>query len=404
MPSSPELLEQLRSTHDLCGANVIGLVAPLFNYLVDENPGVVKGRTFLVGGDVASRRHVQIALDELGAARVIHLYGPTETTLFATSYEPGRFAVPEVLPIGKAIADTRAYVLDQRLLPTPPEALGEIYIGGGGVAWGYLGRPDLTAEAFVPDPLGNEPGSRMYRTGDWGKSLGDGDILFGGRRDAQVKVRGIRIELAEIEAALCTLPDVKEAVATAVLEQGDNALVGYFVARRGSKATVADIRKGLEKTLPATMVPQNLVALEGMPLTENGKIDYRRLPTPKAAAASGSQPDSQPRTEVEVTLAAIWRVLLRAEEVHLDDDFFLLGGHSLLVVRLGSEIERRWGVRLALRLLLQHTSFRDLARLLTVELILEAKEHVDVTKYLSRLPAAEIEGVLGSVRQKLGQR
>jgi amino acid adenylation domain-containing protein len=404
MPGSPELLEQLRSTPDLCGANVIGLVAPLFNYLVDENPGAVKGRTFLVGGDVVSRRHVQVALDELGAARVIHLYGPTETTLFATSYEPVRFAVPEVLPIGKAIADTRAHVLDQRLLPTPPETLGEIYIGGGGVAWGYLGRPDLTAEAFVPDPLADEPGSRMYRTGDWGKTLGDGDILFGGRRDAQVKVRGIRIELAEIEAALCTLPDVKEAVATAVQEDGHNTVIGYFVARRGSQPTVAEIRNGLEKRLPAMMIPQHLVALEGMPLTENGKIDYRCLPTPRVAAVSGSHPDGQPRTEVEVTLAAIWRALLRAGEVRLDDDFFLLGGHSLLVVRLGGEIERRWGVRLALRQLLQHTSLRDLARLLTVELILEAKKHEDVTKYLSRLPAAEIEGVLGSVRQRLGRR
>ncbi|HEV3052479.1 MAG TPA: amino acid adenylation domain-containing protein, partial [Longimicrobium sp.] len=297
---------------------------------------------------------------ELGArlprARLYHEYGPTEATVTSTARIIGAEGEAPGASIGGPVANARVYLLDARGEPVPVGIAGELYVGGAGVARGYLGRPRLTAERFVPDPFTAEPGARLYRTGDLGRWLADGTIEFLGRVDAQVKVRGYRIELGEIEARLLEREGVSEAV---VVAHGDGAgnrrLVAYVVG--GVEA--GGLREHLRRTLPDYMVPAAFVPLERLPLTPSGKLDRRALPAPEHAA--GTDAYVAPRTPVEEVLAEIWAEMLRLEQVGVTESFFELGGHSLLATRVVSRVRQVFGVELPLRALFEGPTVAELA-------------------------------------------
>jgi acyl carrier protein len=232
---------------------------------------------------------------------------------------------------------------------------GELYLGGVGIARGYLGQPALTEERFVPDPFGGEPGAWLYRTGDQVRYRADGNLEYLGRLDHQVKVRGFRIELGEVEAVLLEHPRVAQAVVVVREERvGDRRLVAYFVSGVERGVTVTELRKHLRARLPEYMVPQHFVELEGLPLMPNGKLNRRALPVPFSVEAA-EEAYVAPRTEMEARVAAIWREVLGIERVGVHDNFFDLGGHSLLTIKVATRIEEATGVRLNLRLLLSNT-------------------------------------------------
>ncbi len=235
--------------------------------------------------------------------------------------------------IGHPVANTTCHILDARLQPVPVGVPGELFIGGDGVALGYLGRPDLTAERFLPDP--SRPGQRMYKTGDLVRWLPSGELECLGRNDNQVKLRGFRIELGEIEDALNQHPAVKQA---AVIKRedrpGDARLVGYLTFHADSAASASDLRAHLKQRLPEYMVPQTFVTLPRMPLTPSGKIDRKSLPAPTAHDAERRDDFVAPRTPVEELVASLWREALSLPRVSIDDDFFALGGHSLLASQI----------------------------------------------------------------------
>ncbi|MFN8178108.1 MAG: non-ribosomal peptide synthase/polyketide synthase [bacterium] len=338
---------------------VVFLTTGLFQVLAEEEPeALARVPQVITGGDVLSPGSVRRLL-ERGCARVVHAYGPTETTTWATCevLAPGA-ELGERVPIGLPIANTRAYVLDESMRPVPIGTSGELYLGGDGVARGYSSRPDLTAERFVPDPFG-PAGSRLYRTGDVVRRRADGRLEFAGRRDGQVKIRGFRVEVGEVEAALAAQPGVRAAVVVASGERGAAELRGYFVS--DGTGDPAKIRRGLAARLPAYMVPARLIPLEELPLTPNGKIDRRALPAresspphPVAAAAFA--------TPTEHAVAAIWRDVLEADGFSADDDFFALGGHSLHATRVVARIRRTLGAGLPLRALFDAPTVRGLAR------------------------------------------
>jgi arthrofactin-type cyclic lipopeptide synthetase C len=277
-----------------------------------------------------------------------NLYGPTETTVDATAWSYSHELTLVNPPIGRPIANTQIYILDEYGDPVAVGVAGELYIGGAGVARGYLNRADLTAEKFLKDPFSSIPDARMYRTGDLGRWLADGNIEFLGRNDYQVKIRGFRIELGEIEARLAEYPGVREAVVIAREDTpGDKRLVAYYTEALGGEFTVGAeaLRTHLSASLPEYMVPAAYVALEFLPLTPNGKLDRKSLPAPEldAYATRGFEP---PEGEIETKLAAIWADVLKLDRVGRHDHFFELGGHSLLAVtliermrRIGFEVE-----------------------------------------------------------------
>ena len=296
-------------------------------------------RSLLTGGDRLSR----LPEADLPFA-LVNNYGPTETTVVATS---GRLRSDDAtIHIGRPIANTAIYLLDAHGLPVPDGVAGEIWIGGASVARGYLNRPELTAERFLADPFAGRDGARMYRSGDLGRWLPDGNLEFLGRNDHQIKLRGFRIELGEIEAQLARLPGVSE-VAAHVREDaaGDKRLVAYLVGE--SLPAAAQLRDALARELPDYMVPTAFVTLERLPLTANGKLDRRALPAPQDENYAHRAYEA-PQGEIESELAQIWAELLRVERVGRRDDFFDLGGHSLLAMRLLSRIGQRLNLEASL--------------------------------------------------------
>ncbi|HYG64563.1 MAG TPA: amino acid adenylation domain-containing protein, partial [Thermoanaerobaculia bacterium] len=294
-----------------------------------------------------------------------NMYGPTEASidLLWRSCAPGEQLPAGTVPIGRSIPGTWAYVLDAQLSPLPVGIPGELWLGGVGLARGYLGRPDLTAERFLPDPFSPVPGGRLYRTGDLARFLTDGEVQFLGRVDEQVKIRGYRVEPGEIEAELARLPGVREA-AVAVREDvpGERRLVGYVV----SSSTPDELRAALAvlgQRLPAWMVPPVFVTLESLPRTPGGKVDRRVLPAPGALSA-GVPAESfvAPRSDLERTIAAVWQEVLQLPRVGVQDNFFELGGSSLLLARLQSRLEKALGRELPLMELFRHPTVEALAR------------------------------------------
>ncbi|MET5230091.1 amino acid adenylation domain-containing protein [Serratia marcescens] len=278
----------------------------------------------------------------LPQAELHNLYGPTEAAVDVTAWHCSREADRVSVPIGRPIANTRIYLLDERGQPVPLGAVGELYIGGVQVARGYLNRPELTAERFLADPFA--PGGRMYRTGDVARYLANGDIEYLGRNDQQVKIRGFRIECGEIEAALATHPAVREAVVDARAVGDDKRLVAWVVpAADVAEETLAGaLRQHVSAALPDYMVPSAWVVVAALPLSPNGKLDRRALPEPQGAQSQAVY--EAPQGEHEALLAAIWRELLNVERVGRHDNFFELGGHSLLAVKLMAQLRRAgWG-------------------------------------------------------------
>ena len=290
--------------------------------------------------------------------RLLNLYGPTENSVVSTLsvVAPAGEGLPN---IGRPVENHRAYVLDARLEPVPAGVPGELYVAGWGLARGYLGRPALTAERFVPCPFGGEPGARMYATGDRVRWLPDGELEFLGRTDGQVKLRGYRIEIGEIEAALLAHPAVAEA-AVALREEGGGRLVAYAVPAAGAHApTASELRAHLRERLPDYMVPSAYVALEALPLTPNGKVDRNALPAPPAEA--GSRGAARPQSGVERRIAKVWEEVLGIGGVGLDDNFFEIGGHSMLVARMQERLGEALGREVSVVELFQFPTIGALA-------------------------------------------
>jgi amino acid adenylation domain-containing protein len=295
-------------------------------------------------------------------ARLLNTYGPTEATIVATLQEHpgGALSADREVPIGRPVPGWRAHVLDPGLRPLPVGAAGELFLGGIGLARGYLGDPARTAERFVPDPLGRA-GERLYRTGDRARRRPDGSLEFAGRIDTQVKVRGFRIELGEVEAALAAHPQVREAAAVARPDASGNLRLAGFVVWSAEGGDLAGLQTALHRRLPAWMVPSEIVSLAALPVTAAGKLDRRALER-MAPGTAGPREIRPPSNPVEEGLAEIWSALLGVGPIGLDDDFFALGGHSLLATQLVSRVRQRFGVDLPLHGLFELRTLEDLAR------------------------------------------
>ncbi|MFL6284933.1 MAG: amino acid adenylation domain-containing protein [Pyrinomonadaceae bacterium] len=356
VPTAPELAEVIERN----GVRTMWLTAALFNAVVDEDAGALRGlRQLLVGGEALSVRHILRARAALPRTRLVNGYGPTESTTFACCHDiDGMPEGARSVPIGQPISNTRVYVLDGRMRPVPIGVTGELYIGGDGLARGYLNRPDLTAERFVPHPFGACSGERLYRTGDLVRRLAGGEIEYLGRTDRQVKIRGFRIEPGEVEAALAACPGVSAAaVVVREDESGRKCLVGYVAGE--VEADTAALRAHLQSGLPSYMVPASLTWLGRMHLTPNGKIDRDSLPEP--ARDVGRDGYVAPRTPAEKTLAAIWEEVLKVERVGADDNFFDLGGDSILSIHVGARAGRA-GLKLTPQQFFREQTLARLAR------------------------------------------
>ncbi|MGY3387746.1 amino acid adenylation domain-containing protein [Bradyrhizobium sp. USDA 3311] len=343
------------------------LTTALFNqYTSSIAPTLAQLKYLLCGGERNDLCSFLRLLKEEGPVRLIHCYGPTETTTFATVWNCPADFDGAVVPIGRPIANTRVYLLDGHGAPVPFGAVGELYIGGAGVARGYLNRPELTAERFIASPFVD--GDRLYRTGDLGRYLPDGNLEFLGRNDDQVKIRGFRIEPGEIAARLCEHAWVREAVVVARQNRaGDKHLIAYVVCAPEAGSDEGDggglasaLRAHLSARLPDYMVPTAFVPIAALPLTVNGKLDRKALPAPADAAYALAAYEA-PRGEVETMLAGIWAELLGLERVGRHDHFFELGGHSLLAVQVSSRLSQAVGVELPLSTLFAKPVLADLA-------------------------------------------
>ena len=295
-------------------------------------------------------------------ARHFHMFGQTETAGIVCLYripEQGDENI-EIIPIGTPIANTEIYVLDERQRVCEVGEAGELYIGGGGVGRGYLNRPELTAQKFISHPFGKQNGARLYRTGDWARVRKDGQIEFAGRRDQQVKLRGFRVELGEIEVALTRHPSVRESIVVARDDAGDKKLIAYLVAN-GTAPNAGELRDFLGAQLPEYLVPAAFVVVDALPLSANGKVNRLALPDPDRISAKLSSEYLAPRNETERRLAAIWSNVLRVERVGVNDNFFELGGHSLLAAQVISRLRRELAIETPLRLLFEHPTVASLA-------------------------------------------
>jgi amino acid adenylation domain-containing protein len=373
-PPGPPTLEDLGRLLAEEGITTLWLTSGLFHQVVETDPAALAPlRQLLAGGDALSPEHCRRALAACPGLVLIDGYGPTENTTFTACHPMAAPAeVVEPVPIGRPIADTRVFVTDAALRPVPPGVPGELAAGGDGLARGYWRRPALTAERFVPDPLSGEPGSRLYRTGDRARWLASGRLEFLGRFDSQVKIRGFRIEPGEVEAALSACPGVAEAAVVVVETDGDNALAACLVAAGdGETLAPAALRAFLEERLPPHAVPQRFLALDRMPLTPNGKVDRRELArrVAEAGAAPPEAPEGHvaPRTRLEQALAEIWTGFLPVARVGVRDDFFDLGGHSLIATRIAARIRRDFGVALPLAVLFEEPTVERLALVLEAE-------------------------------------
>jgi amino acid adenylation domain-containing protein len=340
------------------------LTTALFNQAAQQAPDAFRSlRSVLFGGEQVDPRWVREVLKAGPPERLLHVYGPTETTTFATWHWVKD--VPEeagTVPIGRPIANTTLYVLDRVLQPVPAGVPGELYIGGDGLARGYLHSPELTAARFVPSPFAEAGGARLYKTGDRVRYLSDGSVEFLGRLDSQVKLRGFRIELGEIESVLDRHDDVGESVAMVREDApGNKRLVAYVVARAGKTVDASAVRAFLKEQLPDYMVPSAIVMLGSFPLTANGKVDRRALPAPKRDDLPDVAGMVEPRTSIQRALADIWRAVLKVDRLSIHDNFFDLGGHSLLATQVVAQIRDSLGVTVPLRTLFETQTIATLA-------------------------------------------
>jgi len=366
-PSLEELSNEIKQNQ----VTTLWLPAGLFHQMIEKCPeGLLGVRQLLAGGDVLSISHIRKALKQLDKTQLINGYGPTENTTFTCCHpfsETDTFMT--TVPIGRPIANTQIYLLDQNMEPVPIGVSGELYIGGDGLARDYLNQPALTAERFVPNPFSNKAGARLYKTGDLVRYLNDGNVEFLGRNDYQVKVRGFRVEPGEIEAILNRHPAVQSAVVIVREDTpGDKRLVAYVVSDRNNVTPKSDeIRQFLLEKLPEYLIPTVFVFLSELPLTANGKVDRVALPAPEGVRPELEEAFVAPGTEVEQTIALIWQDLLQIEKVGLHDNFFDLGGHSLLLTQVYTKLKSNFDKEISMIDMFKYPSVSSLADFLSKE-------------------------------------
>jgi amino acid adenylation domain-containing protein len=348
------------------GVTALFLTTAIFDqYALAIPETLARLRYLFCGGEKNDPASFGRVLEQSGPQRLVHCYGPTETTTYAATHEVREVAAgTRSIPLGRPISNTQIYILDANQQPTPIGVTGELYIGGAGVALGYLNRPELTAERFLTDPFTEQTGARMYKSGDLGCWQADGTIEFLGRNDFQVKIRGFRIELGEIEARLAEHADVGQAVVVMREDTAeDKRLVAYYTCVDGAEMGVVaeELRSHLSAKLPEYMVPAAYVRLERFPLTTNGKMDRRALPAPEGDAYVARRYEA-PVGETETALARLWAELLGVEEVGLHDNLFELGGHSVLALRLISRLRKTLGVEVTVNELFANPVLGDFAR------------------------------------------
>ena len=361
-PLSLQEIERLLRDHRI---TVLWLTAGLFHAMVEHRSAALGSvRHLIAGGDVLSPQWVREFLRAHPDTLLTNGYGPTENTTFACCHAlTASEAAGSSVAIGRPVANTQVYVLDAQLNPVPVGTVGELFLGGDGLARGYLGRPALTAERFLPDPFREMAGARLYRTGDLVRYRADGVLEFHGRKDRQVKIRGFRIEPAEIESVLREHPAVREAAVVSVADgSGDQRLVAYVACR--SKRLGRELRRRVQQKLPPSMVPSAIVPLSEIPRTALGKIDYAALP-----ALTGSRSPAPrrvaPRTATEKAIAAIWSVVLKVPRLGVYDNFFDLGGHSLSAMRVVARLKDEFRIELPLRCLFEGPTIAELALAVT---------------------------------------
>jgi amino acid adenylation domain-containing protein len=355
----PRLFSDYLSRHPI---DVLKIAPSHLQALLSDNE-MLPSRYLILGGEAFSRQLRDSILAMPHSCKVINHYGPTETTVGSLTFDAGEQDLSDLVrtvPIGRPLYNTRVYVLDQHMRVVPTGVAGELYIGGAGVAAGYLNDPDLTAARFVPDLFSAEPGSRLYRTGDLARVLPDGNIEFLGRTDLQVKVRGYRVEPGEIEAVLSQHPLVSQAVVVLRGDEGRERFVAYVMSLKLRPANSDELRQYLKQRLPEHMVPSAIVVLRRFPTTVNGKVDRGALPHPDEIQIK-DRVMVAPQSSVEKELAGIWSELLNVAEISVHDNFFDLGGHSLLATQVVSRIRKIFKKKLQLRTIFDSPTIAKLA-------------------------------------------
>jgi acyl-coenzyme A synthetase/AMP-(fatty) acid ligase len=365
VPARPEGHREPSYLADLIrreGVTMAHFVPSMLQLFVDEPEmdGCTSLRYVICSGEALPAPLQDRFLARLPSAELHNLYGPTEAAVDVTAWRCR--AGDATVPIGAPVANTRVYVLDDPGLPVPTGVPGELFLGGVQVARGYLGRPSLTAERFVPDAFSSAPGARLYRTGDRARWRADGNVEYLGRLDGQVKVRGFRVETGEVEAALADHPRVRDAVVVARTDAAGEVRLVAYVAADGEAPSANELRAHLQTRLPEPMVPSAFVALAALPLSPNGKVDRRALPEPDAAPTAG-RALLPPDGELETEIAALWCELLGISAVSAEDNFFDLGGHSLLVARVHRRLREKMPT-LSVVDLFRHPTVRSLAAFL----------------------------------------
>ncbi|MGI2902883.1 non-ribosomal peptide synthetase [Tolypothrix sp. VBCCA 56010] len=337
---------------------------------------ILPRQRLILGGEAASWKLIEQIHASAPDCLIFNHYGPTEATVGVTTFavEDGQVNYSSQIPLGRPLANTQIYLLDEQLQPVPIGVTGELYIGGASLARGYLNRSELTAERFIPNLfaetglIASNLGSRLYKTGDLARYLSDGNIEFLGRVDRQVKIRGFRIELGEIETILCQHPEVQQAVVSVREEEfGNKYLVGYIVSKQKQKLSVSELHKFLREKLPEYMVPSTFMMLKTLPLTPNGKVNRSALPEPDDRRPELEVTYEPPQTEVEQTIAHIWQQMLHVEKVGIYDNFFDLGGHSLLLVQIHAKLREVLNTNISIVNLFEYPTINSLAKYLTEE-------------------------------------
>lgn len=397
-----EFAEQIREKN----ISVLFLTTALFNHIAREVPRAFRSvRHLLFGGELVDLRWVREVLENNPPERLLHMYGPTENTTFTSWYEIGNVSKEAVtIPIGRSIANTQIYVLDRNLEPVPIGIPGELYIGGDGLARGYLNRYDQTAEKFIPNPFSDKLGSRMYKTGDLVRYLRDGNLEFLSRIDYQVKVRGFRIELGEIESVLMQHPGVQSAV---IIERefapGDKRLVAYVVPAVPGAIAQSELRQFLENKLPDYMIPASIEFLESLPLTSSGKVDRRALPSVDQSRPELEEAFVAPRTPIESIVAEVWADILAVKNIGIFDNFFNLGGNSLLATQIISRLREACRIEIPLRILFEAPTVAKLSeQIVQVQLddMIREKNPQEVALKLKELTALTDEEVKIMLQEK----
>ncbi len=386
------------------GISVLFLTTALFNQIASFVPQAFGSlRYLLFGGEAVDPRWVREVLQNGAPQYLLHVYGPTENTTYSSW-----FLVRDVseaattIPIGYPIANSQIYVLDRNLQPVAVGVPGELHVGGDGLARGYLNRPELTEEKFIPNPFSNDPQARLYKTGDLARyvpnNIPNGSIEYIGRIDNQVKIRGFRIELGEIETALLQHPAIREVVVLAREDMpGDRRLVAYVVLQQEQAQSISDLRSFLQARLPNYMLPSAFVLLDRFPLTPNGKIARRNLPTPDLSAQSAATYIA-PRSEIEKAIAATWQEVLQLEKVGMNDNFFDLGGHSLLMVQLAQKLQVSLDRELALMEIFKYPTIAAFAKYLSGE----SSEAAAISEKSSQ-QIADVEAGRNRLKQRLAR-